>query len=190
VAANLCAIGIDLGGTKLLGALVDQRGRSLACVRRPTPVEAGPTGVFAAMRAAVDELLAAAHGQRVVGIGLGIPGLLDRERGLSLFSEILGWHGLAVLPEFTGYGLPAAMDNDVRCHTLGEFYFGAGRGCTDFALLTLGTGIGSGIILGGRLYRGKSAWQARLDTSPLSRMDRCAPAASEAALRRWPADAA
>lgn len=149
-----CAIGVDLGGTKLLGALVAPDGQLLAGVRHTTPAVGGPAAVFRAIRAAIEELLQQAGGRPLAGIGLGIPGLLDRERGVALLSSNLGWRGVPVLPEFAGYGLPVAVDNDVRCHTLGELYFGAGRGCTDFALLTLGTGIGSGLVLGGRLYRG------------------------------------
>ena len=148
------AIGIDLGGTKLLGALVSEDGEVVASLRRPTPAAAGPAAVFAAMREAIETLLAQEGDRPLAGIGLGIPGPLDRERGVSVVSPNLGWREVPVLPEFAGYGVPVAMDNDVRCHTLGELHWGAGRGCTDFALLTLGTGIGSGLVLGGELYRG------------------------------------
>lgn len=149
-----CAIGIDLGGTNIFGGLVDGGGHLLATSRRPTPAAAGPRGVFASMKGLIRELLAQAGGRQVVGIGLGIPGLLDRAAGLSLFSPNLNWQNVPVLAEFAEFGLPVDMDNDVRCHTLGELHFGAGQGCANFILVTVGTGIGAGIVLGGELYRG------------------------------------
>lgn len=151
-----CAVGIDLGGTNIFGGLVDGAGRALATVKRPTPAAEGPGGVFAAMRAMITQLLERAGDRRVVGIGLGIPGLLDTARRTSVFSPNLGWSNVPVVPEFVAFGLPVEIDNDVRCHAVGELAFGAGRGCRNFILITLGTGIGSGIVLGGSLYRGPS----------------------------------
>jgi glucokinase len=154
--ANRCAVGIDLGGTNIFGGLVDGTGKILASTKRPTPVAEGPQGVFAAMKAMIRELLPQSGGRTVAGIGLGIPGLLDRAKGMSLFSPNMKWQNVPVLSEFGEFGLPLDMDNDVRCHTIGELHFGAGRGLSDFILITLGTGIGSGIVLGGHLYRGYS----------------------------------
>lgn len=190
------AIGIDLGGTKILGGIVDEAGRILAERRRPTPASEGPVVVLAAVRAVVEELLAEARtpgrlvggpggplapeplpgvaaalgaraGERptsqvigaepleVVGLGLGIPGPVDAKRGRSRFSPNLpGFANTEIFPAFADLGLPLAMENDVRCHAWGERCFGAGRGVDDFLLVTIGTGIGSGIILGGRLYTG------------------------------------
>lgn len=153
-AANRCAVGIDLGGTKIFGGLVDGTGRLLTTTRRPTPVAEGPSGVFAAMKAMIRELMSRTEGRELVGIGLGIPGLLDLARERSMFSANTGWRNVPVKPEFTEFGLPVEIDNDVRCHAIGELHFGAGKGFQDFILLTLGTGIGSGIVLGGELYRG------------------------------------
>lgn len=162
-----CAIGIDLGGTNLFGGLVDGQGRILASRKRPTPVQDGPAGVFAAMKEMIRDLLAAAGDRPVLGIGLGIPGLLDREAGMSLFSPNLGWENVPVRAQFDEFGLPVVMDNDVRCHAAGELHFGAGRGLKDFILLTLGTGIGSGIVLGGQLYRGPAGMAGEIGHIPL-----------------------
>jgi glucokinase len=154
-AADRCAVGIDLGGTNIFGGLVDGNGELIATRKVPTPVALGAPGIFQAMREMIKELIGRAGGRRVVGIGLGIPGLLDRERGLSLQSPNIPWGAnVPVLPAFTGFGLPVAFDNDVRCHAIGELHFGAGKGMKNFLLVTIGTGIGSGIVINGELYRG------------------------------------
>lgn len=149
-----CAVGIDVGGTNIHGGLVDGTGQILATTRRPTPVAEGPSGIFGAMKAMIREMMAQAEGRAVVGIGLGMPGLIDRARGVSVFSANTKWVNVPVLCEFTEFGLPVDMDNDVRCHAIGELKFGMGRGSANFILITLGTGIGSGIVLDGQLYRG------------------------------------
>ncbi|MFZ5815846.1 MAG: ROK family protein [Bacillota bacterium] len=151
-----CAIGFDVGGTKINVGLVDQRGHVLHSRRIPTPVAEGPDGIFAAMRSLIDELLPLAEGREVVGIGLGMPGLIDRHRGISIHSPNTGWSNVDVLSRFTDYGLPLAMENDTRCHAVGELHFGAGRGLAHFVLLTLGTGVGSGIVMDGQLFQGGS----------------------------------
>lgn len=154
--ANRCAVGIDLGGTNIFGGLVDGEGKIMATQKQPTPVAEGPSGVFSAMRSMIRALIGQAGDRTVVGIGLGIPGLLDRARGMSLFSPNMKWENVPVLSEFTEFGLPVDMDNDVRCHTIGELVFGNGRGYSNFILVTLGTGIGSGIVIDGQMYRGHS----------------------------------
>ncbi len=154
--AERCAIGLDVGGTKISAGLVDSQGGVLQTLRVPTPVDGGPATIFQAMRALIDRLLTAAGGRELVGIGLGMPGLIDRARGLSVQSPNTGWRNVPVLAQFADYGLPLEMENDTRCHTVGELHFGAGRGISDFVLLTLGTGIGSGVVLNGQLFQGGS----------------------------------
>lgn len=149
-----CAVGVDVGGTNIFAGLVDGTGRIITTVKRPTPVAEGKEGIFGRMRSMIQELIGKAEGREVVGIGLGMPGLTDRKRGLSVFSPNTGFTNVPVLPEFTQFGLPVDMDNDVRVHANGELRFGAGRGCKNFILITLGTGIGSGIVLDGQLYYG------------------------------------
>lgn len=148
------AVGLDMGGTKIHAGLVDSEGRVHAARKIATPVADGPNGIFEAMRTLICQLLAQAEGHEVVGIGLGIPGLQDRKRGLSINSPNLGWRNIPVLSQFAEFGLPLDMENDVRCHALGEQHFGAGRGVQNFVLLTFGTGIGSGIVLNGELFQG------------------------------------
>ncbi|MFZ5825311.1 MAG: ROK family protein [Bacillota bacterium] len=149
-----CAVGIDLGGTKLSGALVDRQGRILRSARAPTPAKGGPQAVFTAIRRLISSLIDQAGDHEVLGIGLGICGPVDAAAGLSIQSPNLGWAQTPVLEHFRSFGLPLAMENDVRCHAIGELHFGAGRGVRNFILIALGTGIGSGIVLDGRLYGG------------------------------------
>lgn len=148
------SIGIDLGGTGIFAALVDRQGRLLATEDRATPVKEGPTGVIRAMLEMAASLLEQAD-QPVAGIGLGIPGLLDPDSGQSIFSPNLYWQDVQVLAPFRErFGLPVAMENDVRVATMGELHFGAGRGIGSFLFTALGTGVGSGIVIDGRVYRG------------------------------------
>lgn len=165
--AERCAVGFDVGGTKIQAGLVDGEGRLLRSLRVETPVAEGPAGIFAAMRSLLDRLLAMAEGREVVGIGLGMPGLIDRARGISIQSPNTGWSNVPVLSQFADYGLPLAMENDVRCHAVGEQYFGAGRGVRSFVLLALGTGIGSGIVIDGKLFDGASGRAGEIGHIPL-----------------------
>ncbi|MDK2903748.1 MAG: glucokinase, partial [Clostridiales bacterium] len=91
----------------------------------------------------------------LLGIGLGIPGLMDIEKGISLFAGNLSWENIQVLQPFKDrFQVPVYMDNDVRVNALGEWYFGAGRGVKNMVLITLGTGVGAGIIIDGKMLRG------------------------------------
>lgn len=149
------AIGIDLGGTGTYGALVNHEGTILADLERKTPAGEGPAAVIALMIAMVRELQNMAPAP-VLGIGLGITGLMERESGLSIFSpNFADWRNVQVLEPFRrAFNLPIAMDNDVRVGCLGELHFGAGRRFRNFLFTTLGTGIGGAIVLDRQLYRG------------------------------------
>ncbi len=170
------AVGVDLGGTNMTGLLVAEDGRILARRRRATPRDGGPDAVLAAVRDTAAELLTEAGAASVAtapaagstaagsqarlaatvtGLGLGIPGPIDTDRGVCLFSPNLGWRDLEVASYFRrAFDLPVRLDNDVRVAALGEGWLGAGRPFRSFICLTVGTGIGSGIILDGRLWRG------------------------------------
>jgi glucokinase len=146
-------IGVDLGGTKLLAGLV---GPDLAVhhrVRRQAFGLDQPT-LMSTIVDAVEEALAVAGGD-VGGVGLGIPVTLDRRTGEAAYSTHLPIAGLpfeAVMSE--RLGLPVSVDNDGNCAVLAEVRHGAAQGASDVVMLTLGTGIGGGLVLGGRLQRG------------------------------------
>lgn len=163
-AALSTAIGLDLGGTTLTGLLVDATGRILARERRDTPRGRPPEDVLNLMRETAAALIDQAKGlgpapvglgPSPVGIGLGVPGPVHAERGISLFSPNLGWRDVDVAGYFhRAFGLPVRVDNDVRVAALGEGWTGAARTFQTYVLLTIGTGIGSGVVLDGRLWRG------------------------------------
>lgn len=147
-------IGVDLGGTNIRAAVLSGT-QILTDLRLPTPQTGGAAAVNATMLGAVAELLARPDGAPAQAIGLGIPGLVDPTRGFCNFSPNLFWRDEPVADLFRErFGLPVAMDNDVRVATYGELVHGAGRGIDDFVCITVGTGIGSGIVLDGHLFRG------------------------------------
>ncbi len=148
--------GIDLGGTNTRVALVDQ-GQVVETLRFATESHKGPEDLVRRLCGALGRLreLAAAKGVSVAGVGLACPGNLDRGAGAVSFSPNLpamkGFPLVRALGE--GCGLPVHLENDANCYALGEHRFGPFRG-RDLALFTLGTGVGGGLILGGRLVVG------------------------------------
>ena len=144
-------IGVDLGGTKILAGTLDRDGAVGDRIEVPTP-EASERAVLDGI-ADVVERLASADG--IAAVGLGVPCNLDRATGEC--------HRATNLPltdvEFAAplrerLGVPVAVENDANAAALGEWRFGAGRGARDLVMLTLGTGVGGGLVLDGRLYRG------------------------------------
>jgi glucokinase len=144
-------IGVDVGGTKVLGVVVDDAGTVVASHRVPTP--SGGAAVVEAMVA----VIAALRRDRddVVALGAGVPGLVDRDGVLRFAPNLPGVVELPVgrlLGEATG--LPVRVDNDNTCALWGEHLAGAARDAADVVLVGLGTGIGGGLLLDGRLVRG------------------------------------
>jgi glucokinase len=143
-------IAVDLGGTKLLAGIVDEDG---VVVRRN--VHSTETGsedkLVTELDAAVDEFV----GDAIGAIGVGIPSTIDQRRGLAVSSVNIPLDDLDLREHLaTRFGLPAAIENDANAAALAEHRFGAGRGTQHMIMLTLGTGIGGGLILDGKLYRG------------------------------------
>ena len=132
-----------------------------ALLSEPTRPEEGADGVIARIvdlaRRSMAGLAAAVPGARVDGVGIGAPGPLDTRRGIVLLTPNLGWVDMPLRDRVTeGLGLPAALDNDANCAVLGEHWRGAAPGTRHALGVTIGTGIGGGIILDGRLYHGAS----------------------------------
>jgi len=150
-------LGVDLGGSHMTAALVDQTGRIIQRRRAPVVVESGPEGVISGIVELLREVISVTGvtKRELAGIGLGIPGLINSALGLSVFSPNLFWHNVQVVrPVEREFGLSTFIDNDVRCATLGETWCGAGRGVSNLICVTIGTGIGSGLVVDGRLVRG------------------------------------
>jgi glucokinase len=147
-------VGIDLGGTKLLSLTVDGDGTVTGERRIPTPE--GADALLDAFAAAVE----AQMGDRTVdAVGVGAPGLVDRDGVLHAAPNLPGVHDLAIRSELEKrVGLPIQVDNDATCAAWGERELGAGKGSDNLVVVTLGTGIGGGIVTDGRLYRGANGF--------------------------------
>ncbi|GAA4625507.1 ROK family glucokinase [Actinoallomurus vinaceus] len=146
-------IGVDVGGTKVAAGVVDDHGRILEKVRRPTP-STSPHETARVIAEVVD-ILKARFGE-VEAVGLGAAGFVDESRSTVLFAPNLAWRDEPIKKKVEGeVGLPVVVENDANATAWGEAKFGAGRGEEHMVLITLGTGIGGGLILGGELYRGR-----------------------------------
>ncbi len=146
-------IGVDVGGTKVAAGVVDDHGRILEKVRRPTP-STSPHET-ARVIAEVVEILKSKF-EEVEAVGLGAAGFVDESRSTVLFAPNLAWRDEPIKKIVEGQvGLPVVVENDANATAWGEAKFGAGRGEDHMVLITLGTGIGGGMILGGELYRGR-----------------------------------
>lgn len=143
-------IGVDLGGTKILVGSIDQAGRVLERHEVPTPTRS-QADLLEGLAAAIEPLV----GSGIDALGFGIPSVIDRKTGCALGSTNIPLEDVA-LGEVMGerFGVPAAVENDGNAAALAEWRLGAGRGAETTVTLTLGTGVGGGLVLDGALYRG------------------------------------
>jgi glucokinase len=154
-------VGVDLGGTSLRAGVVARNGQVLALEKRKTRPELGAAGVIDRLTETIARAirLAGLRVRDVGGIGIGIPGPIDAERGLVRLAVNLGpdWTNLPLAAEVRDrLGLPVCLDNDVRVGALGEHTHGAGQGLDDMLAIFVGTGVGGGLVLGGAL---RSGWR-------------------------------
>jgi len=157
-------VGVDLGGTNIVaGAMTADGSRHLAMRSIPTNAFAGDEGVAERIVALVEGVILDSMEQTdcarrdFIGIGVGAPGPLDRERGIVLVAPNLGWRDFPLAQRIQSrLSLPTTLDNDANCATFGEWWQGAARGGRNVVGLTIGTGIGGGLILNGALYHGSS----------------------------------
>jgi glucokinase len=154
-------VGIDFGGTNIKLGLVDPQGRVVTHGVLPTHEFTSPTRLVTGLAQRIQEL-AAGHGVRVSqlkGAGMGVPGLVDRRRGIvhQLVNVPGRWREVPLAGLLQRrLGRPCAVDNDVNVVALGEWRFGAGRGTRDSVYVTLGTGVGGSLVVNGGLVRGVS----------------------------------
>jgi glucokinase len=152
------AIAVDLGGTKTLVGVVDREGVVVRRLVSPT-ADASRETLLDQLATMVDEV----RDEHVVAIGVGIPSTIDQEAGRAVFSVNIPLAGVDLRDWLVDrLQLPAAIENDANAAALAEHRFGAGRGSKHMIMLTLGTGIGGGLILDGRLYRGSMGAGAEL----------------------------
>lgn len=153
-------IGIDVGGTNVKIALVNEKGGIVYSNSIPTRAEMGYEYTVNSMKEAIKELLKETNtsAKDVEGMGFGFPGQIDCQKGVvRLAPNIPGWVDVPIAEIMEKeFGIPTRVDNDVRCAALGELNFGAGKGCENLVCITVGTGIGSGLIINGKLVRGAS----------------------------------
>jgi glucokinase len=147
------AIGVDIGATKILTCLVDIDGAILRERASPTPL-ASASAIEEAIVVATSEMLAGLDGD-LIPIGVSVAGWVSRDRRRVLFSPHVPWRHEPLADRLSArLGHPVVVENDANAAAWGEFVFGAGRGFTDVAVVTVGSGIGAGIITEGRLLRG------------------------------------
>lgn len=150
-------IGVDVGGTNLAAGAVDEQGRLLSKISIPTPADSGGEllcrEILRAARLASQQ--AGFPLERAARLGLGIPGAVDRARGLVLHMPNLSGKELALGQMLEkACGVPVVLENDANCAAIGEYTAGAARGCRTAMVITLGTGVGAGLIVDGALYTG------------------------------------
>ncbi|WP_040160645.1 ROK family glucokinase [Mobilicoccus massiliensis] len=147
----MITVGLDIGGTKILGALVEEDGTILTRGRRDTPAQ-DPAGIVAAAADLTAEL-AADHD--VAGAGVAVAGFLDRARERVLFAPNVAWRDEPLRARLADLvGLPVVLENDANAATWGEFVHGTAAEANDLLFLTIGTGVGGGIVTDGALLRG------------------------------------
>lgn len=148
--------GIDLGGTDIKGGLVEDSGRIIDEERIPTEAGKGPSHVLERMVKIITVLRERNADREVAGAGVGVPGQVLVEEGLLVEAPNLkDWHNIHVADEMQKrLDIPVIVDNDANVAALGEYRYGAGKGCRNMLMVTLGTGVGGGLILNGEVYRG------------------------------------
>lgn len=152
------AVGVDFGGTNVKLALVNAQGKIVAREKFVTREAASQAAWMEAVAAAIDRMLAAKKLKKsaLAGVGVGVPGFVDFERGfIHDLTNVPGWTAVSLASKLQKkLRLPCYVDNDANLMALGEIAFGGGKNLRHAVFLTLGTGVGGGIVLNGQLYRG------------------------------------
>lgn len=169
--AERLAVGIDFGGTKIIAGVVNlDTGRLIGTGKKKTRQPNEQDELIKRISSVVDEALAdsGVDAKKLTGIGIGAAGMVNRQKGVLVNAVNLGLQELPLtepLSEF--YNVPAQLGNDVEVATLGEMHFGAGRNCNSFVCIFVGTGIGSGIVHGGKQVYGATGTAGEIGHIPL-----------------------
>ena len=150
------SIGVDLGGTNLRAAAISPSGEVLSKISGVAQLSQGRATVLADMVQAIVKLREQCGANQLAGVGIGVPGFIILEKGMIVGSNNLpDFEGIPIRDEIEQLlGAPVILENDANAAAMGEQWIGAGRGVQDLVLLTLGTGIGGGIISGGKVLHG------------------------------------
>ena len=158
MAATPAYLGFDIGGSFVKYGIVDHRGRVLFSSRTLTNLKHGPSSLLRVLQRAAAEMArhCTQHELTLRSIGVGSPGTVDARTGTvtGQSPNLPGWVDVELWTPFARHGVPVAIDNDANCCAYAEYKFGAGVGFQDLVAITLGTGIGSGIVLDGKLFHG------------------------------------
>lgn len=149
-------LGIDVGGTSIKFGVVDGN-KILNEFTLPTFAYQNPDRVLSQVENGIKKLLSKFLVKDFIGIGIGFPGIVDVDSGIVTSApNFANWKKVGVRKSLIKFGLPVFIDNDANCAALGELYFGKGRKLSNFVMVTLGTGVGGGIIIDKKLFRGDS----------------------------------
>ncbi|MGH9277257.1 MAG: ROK family protein [Acidimicrobiales bacterium] len=152
-------VGVDLGGTKCLAVAVVN---GVVAAEHLVPTPSGASELIDTLTGLVDTVVDAS-GEPLAAVGIGVPGLVDREGVLRFAPNLRDASGMSVKAELVArFGVPVTADNDATCATWGEFVLGAAQGRSNVLMVTLGTGIGGGIVTGGRIHRGVNGFAGEL----------------------------
>ena len=156
-------VGVDIGGTNIVVGTVTEDGKQVRGIqRRNTAVSSGPDAIITHVAEAIRESMTQAEsawGEKleVIGVGIGSPGPIDTKRGVVVTSPNLRWVNVPLRDRVSELvGLPATLDNDANCAVLGEWWQGAARGAQVVVGVTVGTGVGGGLVLDGKIFHGVS----------------------------------
>jgi glucokinase len=143
-------IGIDVGGTKIDGILIDKKGEIIEQLKEPTEKNKEKLA-----RQLIDMIEKLSHGRKISGIGMGFPGSMDREKGVVLNMPNVHIKNFNIKKRIEKrFGVPVKIENDGNCMAVAEYVFGYGKEKKNIVTLTIGTGVGGGIIIDGKLYIG------------------------------------
>ena len=158
-------LGIDLGGTFIKGGIVDDEGNIILRDKIPTESHKGADGVVANIVSLCRSLMEKTDltAEDLVGVGIGVPGMIDSQKGEVIYSNNLGWKDFSISGKVSAaLGLPVKIANDANVAALGETKFGCGKDYQNSVMITLGTGVGSGIVIDGKLFEGNRSAGAEI----------------------------
>ncbi len=150
-------IGVDIGGTNIKLGLIDSDGRILHQTKTPTVPERGSDAIIASIVSALKELLqeASLHPEDLTSIGIGVPGTADASTGTVVYAPNIFWRDVPIVSTIQAtFSLPIYIAQDTRAAAWAEFLVGTARGLRGIAAVTLGTGVGCGMVLDGRIFHG------------------------------------
>ncbi len=159
-------VGIDLGGTFIKGGIVNEKGEIIVCDKTPTEVEKGDKGVAKNIASLALDLLSRAGltTADVEGLGIGSPGMIDSAEGNVVYANNLGWNNFKICDELSSLlgGIKVKIGNDANVAALGEVKFGAAKEHNSIVMITLGTGVGGGVVIDGKMIEGNKGAGAEL----------------------------